>query len=102
METRCTVHLRAWLLEEIEFLLQNQTEQTILWAETLLAHLWRDIPLRELVIEASIILPNYAFERFLIFAARNYPKEIAASAASILSEYASIAAAGSSPQTHNR
>ena len=45
MTIHSLVHLRAWVLEEIESLLTAQSEATLAWAADLLLALWSDIQL---------------------------------------------------------
>ena len=70
------VHLRSWLLEEVESQLKESQDSTVSWALNLLTSLWANITTQELILEAEYILPTIPFLRFLRFAARNYPAEI--------------------------
>ena len=67
------VHLRSWLLEEVESQLKESQDSTVSWALNLLTSLWANITTQELILEAEYILPTIPFLRFLRFAARNYP-----------------------------
>jgi len=84
MELGSTAHLRAWLLEELEFCLQAQSESTLVWAEQLAANLWRELPLEELILEISFILPPAHLEHFIRFAVNNYPRDFSAALATAL------------------
>ncbi|OLP82135.1 hypothetical protein AK812_SmicGene37250 [Symbiodinium microadriaticum] len=69
------VHLRAWLLEEVDSLLQEKPEELRHRAIDLPTALWQDVSVKELIREASFILPELSFRRFLNFAINNYPEE---------------------------
>ena len=71
-----TVHLRAWLLEEIESHLQETLQHVLDWTADLLTQLWADVQLPKLILEAWHILPPTAFKHFLDFAVRNYRSEV--------------------------
>ena len=84
MALDCCSHLRAWLIEELEPQLADQEAAVVAWAETLLAALWRDANLELVIADAAFIFPAPAFERFLSFASRNYPREVASALTRIL------------------
>lgn len=78
------VHVRAWLLEEIEYCLSESSTDTLLWADTFLWHLWQELSIAELITEASFILPPQNLGHFLSWLVRNYPREAIASLVCIL------------------
>ena len=75
MSLSCTGHLRAWIVEQLEVLLQNQSETTLLWAENLTGALLSGLIVPELFLEASCILPAQGFQHFILWSLRNYPTE---------------------------
>ena len=77
MALDCTVHLRSWILDEADFLLQSLNSEVIEWANALLHQLLDQLTLPELIVEASQILPPHIVEKLLLFTARNYPSELA-------------------------
>ena len=52
------VHARAWLLEEVESCLSQQSGAVLDWVASYLLHLWRDLTLKQLIFEAAFILPS--------------------------------------------
>ena len=88
MTLRCIPHLRAWLLEEVEFELQDRSDADLVWALDFLSALWAEASLETLLADSSYILQPLAFRRFVIFAARNYPGELAEAISHILEEHA--------------
>ena len=86
MALRCVPHLKAWLLEEVEGELQGQPDRTLFWALNLLSALWAEASLELLIIDSAFILSPLAFRRFVVFAARNYPLELAAAISQLLDE----------------
>ena len=81
---RCVVHLRAWLLEEAESLLLGHADATDLWVFDFLCALWDQSTLPDPILDSAFILPRSSFDRFLLFAARNYPVEFTSAIASII------------------
>ena len=76
MAISCESHLRAWLLEEVETLLVNQSENTLHWAADLFGGLLCGLRLKELLLEASCILPSATLQLFIAFALRQHPREV--------------------------
>ena len=75
MSLHCAGHLRAWLIEELEVHLVEQTESTLIWAERLTGELLRGRSVPEIFIGASIILQATGFKHFLSWTLQNYPSE---------------------------
>ena len=88
----CVAHLRAWLLDEADSILQTLSDSESGWAADFLSLLWADCTLSILLTEAAFLFPRQSFERFLIFAARNYPAELAGAVTYILHDHPHAAA----------
>ena len=84
MSVRSVPHLRAWVLEEAEELLQGTSDVTLSWALDLLTALWAESTLADLIVDSLHILPRLSFRQFISFAAGNYPGEFAAATSHIL------------------
>ena len=88
MTLPCIVHLRAWAIEEIQYILEAESEDTQRWAINLGEALLRELTLSELFLATLAILPPVHFERFLQFSVRNYRVETIAALCTILAEHA--------------
>ena len=53
MSISCAGHLRAWLIEDVETQLQNQSNSTVVWAERLTGALLSGLTVPEIFLEAS-------------------------------------------------
>ena len=78
------VHLKSWLLEEVESFLCDLSPEQLYWVDVYLTQLWRDVSLPQLLVEAEFILPELAFHRFLDFACRNYRAELIAALGALI------------------
>ena len=88
MAISCESHLRAWLLEEVETLLVNQSEHTLHWAADLFGGLLRGLSLKELLLEASCILPSGTLQLFIAFSLHQHPREVTAALVEIVQQHA--------------
>ena len=75
MSISCAGHLRAWLIEDVETQLRNQSESTVVWAERLIGSLLSGLTVPEIFLEASNYQSEQGFKRFLVWSLRNYPAE---------------------------
>ena len=75
MSISCAGHLRAWLIEDVETQLQNQSNSTVVWAERLTGALLSGLTVPEIFLEASNYQSEQGFKRFLVWSLQNYPAE---------------------------
>lgn len=80
------VHARAWLLEEVESCLSQQSGAVLDWVANYLLHLWRGLTLKQLIFEAAFILPAHNLEHFFSFLAHNYRTEFCSALTELLRE----------------
>ena len=88
MAINCVVHLRSWVIEEVESILEASPDRTLRWAIDLTTALLAGRTLTALILDSASILPPTSFARFLQFALRSYTSEVTCALGAIVQQHA--------------